>query len=232
MSDIRADARIGETHAIPRRYFATISAITLSLTVWSFSDNLFWNVGQKSNADPKFIAHGLSCLSWMIVFFVQSSLVRAGNVRMHRKYGALAMLAAVAVVLSTTWLFVAVWKGWSAMPVYAQANRLFLPSFAVFVLLGYLNRRTPDLHKRYLLLATLYMMEPVLSRAFDPLDPILRHVSEQVIDTSWMVFFVLVWNGLFLSLFAYDRVTTGRLHRVSVLGYAWFWIVWGVVLMV
>ncbi len=116
------------------------------------------------------------------------------------------------------------------MPIHAQANRLLLPSFALFVLLGYLHRGRPDHHRRYVLLATLYMLEPVLSRAFDPLDPILEVVAEQVIETSWWIFFVTVWNGLFLSLFAYDRIVTGRIHRVTAVGYAWFWVVWGMVL--
>ena len=136
------------------------------------------------------------------------------------------MLSAVAVVLSTTWVFVAVWKGWTAMPVYAQANRFFLPSFAVFVLWEYLHRRSPDRHKRYLLLVTLCMMEPVLSRAFDPLDPILHHVAEPIIETSWWIFVTLLWNGLFLSLFAYDRNTSGTIHRVTAWGYVWFRVVW------
>ncbi len=215
-----------------RRYFSTVSAITLCLTLWGFSDNLLWRVGQPSNADPKFIIHGLSCLSWMLVFLVQSRLVRSGNVRLHRRLGTAAMAAAIAVTVSTIYVFIVVWKGWGARPDYAQANRLLLPSFALFVLLGYLNRSRPHLHRRYLLLATLYMLEPALSRAFDPLDPILKLVPEQVIETAWWIFFVTLWNGLFLSLFAYDRIVTGKIHRVTALGYLWFWVVWGVVLAV
>ena len=212
-----------------RRYFSTISAITLCLTLWGFSDNLVWRVAQPSNTDPKFIFHGLFCLAWMLLFFVQSSLVRSGNVRLHRRLGTAGMLVAIGVTLSTLYVFVVVWKGWDAMPSYIQANRLLLPSFALFVLLGYVNRRKADHHRRYLLLATLYMLEPVLSRAFDPLDPLLKFFSDQVVDTSWWIFFVIVWNGLFLSLFAYDRIVAGKIHRVTAFGYAWFWAVWGVV---
>jgi len=232
MHDSRTQTSNGRAAWMQRRYFSIVSSITLFFTVWGFSDNLVWKVGQPSNADPKFIIHGLSCLAWMLAFFVQSNLVRAGNVRLHRRLGIVGMGAAIGVTLSTLYVFLAVWKGWGAMPSYAQANRLLLPSFGLFVFLGYLNRRRPDAHRRYLLLATLYMLEPALSRAFDPLDPLLRGVSEQVVDTSWWVFFIVCWNALFLSLFAYDGIVTGKIHRVTALGYAWFWVVWCVVTVV
>jgi hypothetical protein len=212
-----------------RHYFRTVSGITLALTIWGFSDNLFWRVEQPSNSDPKFIVHGLSCLAWMIVFFTQASLVGRGNVTLHRRLGVAAFSVAIAVTLSTTWLFVAVWKGWSTMPIYAQANRLLLPTFAACVLLAYVNRRDRERHKRYLLIGTLCMLEPVLSRAFDPLDPILRDYPAAIVDGAWQLFAVVVWTGLFLSLFAYDRLVDGKIHRVSSVGFAWAWCVWIIV---
>jgi hypothetical protein len=48
------------------------------------------------------------------------------------------------------------------------------------------------------------MLEPVLSRAFDPLTPLMRGLSESQIDFYWWIFFVLVWNALFVSLLVYD----------------------------
>ncbi len=60
------------------------------------------------------------------------------------------------------------------------------------------------------------MMEPVLSRAFDPFDPILMQFTDSPVDTAWWVFFVVVWNALFASLFAYDYLTAGRSHPVTI----------------
>ena len=168
----------------------------------------------------------------MIVFFVQARLVGRGNVRLHRRLGLASFGAAVAVTLSTAWVFIAVWKGWSAMPVYAQANRLLLPTYAALVFLAYRNRRDAALHKRYVLVATLCMLEPILSRAFDPLDFFLRNYPAALVDGAWMVFAVVLWNGLFLSLFAYDRVVGGRIHPISILGFAWVWGVWGLVALI
>lgn len=175
-----------------RWYFPVASGLLLALTLLGFSDNLFTDVGQRSNADPMFIAHGLFCLAWMALLTVQSNLVGRGNIRLHRSLGIAGMLVAVGVVLSTLWVFVAVWKGWDAMQIVGKANRVLLPSYALFVLLGFLNRRRPDRHKRLIFIASLYMMEPVLSRAFDPFDPVLRQFTDSQIDTAWWVFFVVV----------------------------------------
>jgi hypothetical protein len=209
-----------------KNYFFTISAFLLFLSVWGFSDNLFWNVGQPSNRDPKFIFHGLFCLAWMLVFCVQAHLVRTGKMRLHRKLGMAGFLIAIGVTLSTLYVFVAVWKGWGAMAPYVKANRLLLASYSVLVLLAFLHRKRPEWHKRYLLIGTLYMLEPVLSRAFDPVEPWLAGFSDRQLDLFWWIFFVVLWNALFLSLLAYDRCVARRIHPVTAGGFAWFLAIW------
>ena len=82
-------------------YFPVATALLLALTVLGFSDNLFTRVDQRSNSDPKFIAHGLFCLGWMILLAVQANLVSRGNVRLHRTLGVAGMFVAAGVTLST-----------------------------------------------------------------------------------------------------------------------------------
>jgi hypothetical protein len=215
-----------------RGYFPLASALLLILTLIGFSDNLVTNVGQRSNGDPKFIVHGLFCLAWIVMLTVQANLVRRGNVRLHRTLGLAGMGIAIGVTLSTLYVFVAVWKGWDAMGIIGRANRLFLPGYALLVLLAYRNRRRPDWHKRLIFVASLYMLEPVLSRSLDPFidyTPLVAGWSESDVDRFWWYYFVLVWNALFLSLFAYDYVVSRRIHAVTAMGYAGFCAVWIVV---
>ena len=212
-----------------RWYFPVASALLLALTLLGFSDNLFTDIGQPSNADPKFVAHGLFCLAWMTLLAVQANLVGRGHIRLHGALGVAGTVVAIGVVLSTLWVFVAVWKGWEAMPIVGKANRILLPGYALLVLLGFLNRRHPDRHKRLMFIASLYMMEPVLSRAFDPFEPLLVRFSDSQIDAGWWVFFVLMWNALFLSLMAYDWTLSGRIHAVTAVGYAWFCMLWAII---
>lgn len=226
MGTIENQGRRRPVAGMQRWYFPLASALLLSLTLLGFSDNLLTNIGQPSNADPKFIAHGLFCLAWMVLLTLQANLVGRGNVGAHRALGLAGMFIAIGVVLSTVWVFVAVWKGWEAMQVVGKVNRIFLPSFALFVIAGFLNRQHPNRHKRFIFIASLYMMEPVLSRAFDPFEPLLLQFTDSQIDAAWWAFFVVVWNAFFVSLLLYDLKVLGRIHPVTAVGYAWFCIVW------
>jgi hypothetical protein len=76
------------------------------------------------------------------------------------------------------------------------------------------------------------MLEPILSRAFDPIDPWLQGYTDAQVDGWWWIFFLVAWNGMILSLFAYDWSTLRRIHPVTIAGAAWFYIVWAVLALV
>ena len=65
-------------------YFSIVSVLLLVLSVVAFSDNLFTDVGQPSNRDPKFIVHGVFGLAWYVLLATQANLVRA-RVGRHRR---------------------------------------------------------------------------------------------------------------------------------------------------
>ena len=152
-----------------RGYFLGISLILLALTLVGFGDNLFTDIHQPSNSQPRFIVHGLFSLGWMILLVSQSALVRVGNVRLHRTVGATAILLFAGVTLSTLYLFWVVWKGWDPMPPHVRANRILLAAAVLMIWFAWKYRGRPGTHKRLMLLATLFLMEPVISRTFDPL---------------------------------------------------------------
>lgn len=214
-------------------YFPVMGAILVALTLVGFSDNLFTDVRQSSNFDPKFIVHGLLCGAWMILFFTQVSLIGSGNIRLHRKLGIAGVAIAAGVALSTIWVFVAVWRGWAALNLESQANRLLLPSYALFVILGLRNRARPEWHRRFLLTATLFMLGPVLGRAFDPLVlPFLSGWSEPQIDAAFLPIFLFSWSALFATLLGYDAVALRRIHPVTAGAILWFCAIWVIVWMI
>ncbi len=200
-------------------YFSIVTVLLVVLTLIAFSDNLFTDVRQESNSDPKFIIHGLFCLAWMIIIAVQANLIRTFRFLTHRNLGIASIVIAAGVVASTLYIFIDIWEGWDKLVFYARPNRFFLPSFAVLVTLGYLNRNTADLHKRFMLLATLLMLGPVLDRVGSP------------IGVSPLIANPVIWNALFLSLFYYDWKTLRRIHPITYLGFTWFYIVWAIALL-
>lgn len=191
-----------------------MTVLIFTLSVIAFSDNLFTDVGQESNRDPKFIIHAVFGFAWLLILVIQTNFIRKENYLVHMRLGIAGMIVAIGVTVSTLYIFIAIYESWAATPFNAKANRFFLPSFAILVLLGYLNRTRPAEHKRFMFMATLYMLEPILSRAAEHLY------------LSPFIFNPVVWNTLFLSMFIYDWITLRRIHPITYLGFIWFYIVW------
>lgn len=224
-----APARPAGTTSRPwNAYFSALSLILLVLSVVAFSDNLFTDVGQPSNADPKFIVHGLFGLAWYVLLVVQSNLVRTRNVRTHRRLGVATFVVAAGVVLSTLYLFVVLWKGWPNMNFEARSNRLLLPGYAVCMLLAWQRRSQPAWHKRLIFAGTFFMLEPVLARTFEPLvvtwlEPALgARYTPQLDEMVFQLFLWGLWIGAFASLALYDRATQRTVHPVTTLAFAWW----------
>ncbi|MBK7426666.1 MAG: hypothetical protein IPI60_06385 [Saprospiraceae bacterium] len=196
-------------------YFQSISILLLVLSLIAFSDNLITDVGQKSNSSPMFIIHGLIMFAWFIVFAVQANFIRKGNYISHMRWGIAGMITAIGVFLSTLYVFITVYKGWDAMAFYIKANRFFMLSFAVLVALAYIYRKNRDLHKRFILMSTLLIMEPILSR-----------VSGRLNVENFEAFLAIIWNALFISLFVYDWILMKKVHKITWMGFLWFYIVY------
>lgn len=124
-------------------YFSIVSVVLLVLSVAAFSDNLFTDIGQPSNRDPKFIAHGAFGLAWYALLVVQANLIRTRNITLHKRIGIAALVVAAGVVVSTLYIFIVTWKGWSNMGPEVRANRLFLPGYALCVSLAWFRRGNP-----------------------------------------------------------------------------------------
>lgn len=192
------------------------------LSVYAFSDNLFTDVGQKSNRDPKFIIHGFFCFAWFITFLFQVNFVRKLQYKQHIRIGLAGMLAATGVFITTLYIFIVIFKGWNLMSPEVKANRLFLPGYAVMVYLGYRYRKQPAAHKRYIYIATLFMLGPILSRAMGHsfLDSMI------VSDLAWDITLMGFWTSFVISLLIFDRVVLKRIHPVTAAGTGYYLLTW------
>lgn len=177
----------------PTYYFHTLSGATNVLTT-----ALHW--------------HGAAFTAWMVLLVVQSSLVTAGRIQVHRQLGvAGAVLAAFMTVLGAYVAITRFRAGLMEAPPGTPVSALLaiaLATIVVFpVLLGsaLLLRRRTDYHKRLVLIATFELVTAGVARwpGVTPLGPV--------------VFFSLV--DLFLVAIAvYDFRTRGRLHPATLWG--------------
>jgi hypothetical protein len=212
-------------------YFSVTSALLLFLSVVAFSDNLFTDVGQASNHDPKFVIHGLFGLAWYVLLTVQANLIRTRRVSLHRTLGIATFLVAIGVTLSTLYIFVVLWKGWANMAPEVRANRLLLPGYALCMFLAWRWRGRSDRHKRLLFAGTFLMLGPVLARTYDPLvaswvGPLFPAMSAQTDEALFLTYFFGVWAGFFVSLACHDWLREKRIHAVTLAGFAWLLLSW------
>lgn len=198
-----------------RYYFILVSSLLLILSLIAFSDNLFTDIGQPSNKDPKFIIHGLLMLAWVITFVLQSYFILGNKYQAHMRCGKIGFLMAIGVFVSTVYVFIAVFKGWDAMAPWVKANRLLMLSFATFILLAYIFRRNRDRHKRFIFWAIIL-----------PIEPIMGRVSELFRVDHWELFYILTWHFFFASFFWYDWKTLNKIHPISWVALSWFYIAW------
>lgn len=205
-------------------YFLIVSIILLILSLAAFSDNLITDVGQKSNSDPKFIIHGLFCFAWFIILVLQTNFIKKRNYKAHMKLGIAGLIAAIGVFITTLYIFIVIYNGWNNMSPEVRANRFLMLGFAIFVTLAYLKRKKTAEHKRLIIVASFYMLGPILGRAMGHsfLNSIL------VSDLSWDLTFLGFWTTFFISLFIYDWVVIKRIHKVSSIGFFVFATIWAI----
>jgi hypothetical protein len=152
---------------------------------------------------------------------VQSSLPRLGRLSLHRRLGVYGFAVAAGVVLSTVWLFAAVWKGWAALTPEVMANRIFLPLYAAYMIGAWRTRMRPDWHKRFVYLGTLFLLEPVLARTYDPLiAPLMPAYPPGGDDHLFYGYLGLSWTAFYLGLLLYDRLKSGRFHLLTLVSFA------------
>lgn len=214
--------------AARRYYFRAVFALLLLLTLVAFWDNLVTEIGQRDKRDPKIIFHALFALGWMVVLLLQATFARTGRMGLHRTLGMAGFLTAAGVTASTIYLFVAVWEGWDAMAPHVQANRILLPSFSAFILLAWFNRSRPVIHKRLVYTGSLFLLEPILTRCFEPLVlPLLPALSEGAEAMAFYAFMGGSWSAFFLSLVIYDLLVLRRVHPISTAAFVWLLAVQG-----
>lgn len=197
-----------------------ITTLLLALSVGAFSDNLFTDVRQPSNRDPKMVVHGIFGLAWAILFATQAWLVNVRRVSLHRRLGRAAFGVAIGLIVTTLYLFYDKFRGWAVMIPETLANRLLLPVFVVCVALAYVRRTQPDWHKRLLLIGTMALLEPVLARLYDPVFgwAIPAGIDKALDQALFLTYLFSTWAVLVGSLWIHDYAALRRIHPVTLAG--------------
>lgn len=200
-----------------RLFFLFMGVAILTIVIAGFAPSWFLrgtvtSARPLSPLTPLVILHGAAFTAWMLLFIAQAGLISARRVQWHRKLGgATIALAAAMVALGILTAIAQVGRGtgppgipplvWIAVPL------IDMVAFSGLVWLGYTRRRDPQAHKRYMLCATLLMLQPSIGRmpniADTPIGPEINVLA------AWACGLVLI---------GWDLARNGRIHRASAIG--------------
>ena len=158
-----------------------------------------------------FHLHGAVFTGWIVLFVVQSALVRAGRTDIHRQLGiAGALLVPVMVVIGVMAATGSARRGFTPPNgppplVFFVIPMMDLVVFSSLVATALWFRRLPDVHKRLMLLATISILTPAIARL-----PGVAAAGPPAFLGLTDLFIVICM--------VYDKVARGRVHRA-------FW--WG-----
>lgn len=201
-------------------FFLPAALIQLVVVVWGFGPTFFWAVAtppphptmltdRGAVAHAIFLAHGLVFTAWMLLYCVQSGLVSARRIALHRRLGlSAAILVPLVVLLGLAASFEGLLAGFHvhsipsaaffAIPLFAALN------FGAFAWVGLAQRRDPAAHKRWMLLATLVLTSAGTAR----IDVINAMFPEWFDATSFLLVALALW----------DVATKRRPHPVTLWG--------------
>jgi hypothetical protein len=160
-------------------------------------------------------AHGILFSAWLLVFLAQTLLVQTGRIKLHRTLGTASMcLAAAMVVLGYTAAIAMTRRGFDlsgdlslSTDKLGPVNQIIFPlldilEFGILIIAGYLYRRSPAIHKRLMLFATVAILPA----------PFAHFLGHMHLKQGLVVPFILA------SLAAsgiYDLIRFRRIHPVS-----------------
>lgn len=161
--------------------------------------------------------HAFVFVAWFLLLIIETILILRRNILIHMKMGGYGMFLGAAVFLTGVLVvflqkYALISRGemtllegtFGAIGVWMQ-----MINFALFIYLGYRNRRKPGYHKRYMLFATIALMPAALFRLYGV--PFFFYLFGY---WSLLVFTIII-IGIVI---AHDFYALRRIHRATLLG--------------
>ena len=215
---------------VDRWFYIGIAMFVILLHIAGFGPSLLDQSMRNDRPSWLVTIHGVVAGAWLLLFLWQATLAATGRTSVHRRLGAIApALMVVMVVLAFQTTIEMVRRG------YDLSGDLFRPAaapgvpvpsvaevdgglgafvaaltFGVLVAAGWWHRRRPQVHKRLMLVALLLL-------AGIPLSHLGGYVVGRWPQLLWPVRALpLAGNLLLFAGAVHDKITTGRVHPISV----------------
>lgn len=210
------------------RFFVAMSGTFLLVVLIGFAPTFYLRAFFDVPGIPGYLyLHGAALTAWFFGVFVQTLLIAGRNADAHRRLGwCLVGLAVLVVAVSLFTSLNTVPRRIAAGATLADleprvrfiaeviwSNLLALATFVTLLTIGVLRRRDAAAHRRLMLLASLTLLSPSLTRIFG--FSIFAGFDTHLLSTFGV--FTLV-----LPLVVYDLISTKRIHPATLFGGALF----------
>jgi hypothetical protein len=186
-------------------FFYYIGLILLLTVIFAFSSFSIMGMSKLNSWPPIIAVHGASILLWYILFVYQARLVGIKNIQRHKKMGQMSFALTVVIIISGITIGATNYQVMK-MSGMLLANVVFIFCFGVLYSFAIKYRFKPDVHKRLMLLASIAMLPPAISRI------------AAVFGLDYMVMgrpFLLLF---FLALIIYDYRKTKKVQKSTIIG--------------
>jgi hypothetical protein len=224
-----ATGTVPGTESVGRFYVWTAIAFVL-ISLVAFAPSYFIPVAAgRFDGPPILHLHGILFFAWPVFFLVQASLAASARLDLHRTVGLIGIALSTAMIFAGSAALSSALNTWIRQGTEAQGRATTVVAFSglvmfgVFVVAAIKNVRRPDYHKRYMLLATLAMMQGASGRIAFYLGightiPFSRPgmfmpAAPQLVILPHILFDVLILG----MACAHDWRTRDRPHRVYVI---------------
>ena len=215
---VERQARAAAPGAYDRAFYSSMAISMALLVLVGFGPTFYFRslfgapltVSGSAELTAMTRLHGALFSVWVLLFIVQTALVAARRVAVHRRMGvAGVVLAAAMVVVGVSTAISAAARG-SAPPGADALTFLVVPLFDMVLFAGFIvaavrARRNKEAHKRLMLLAYVSIITAAIARL------------PGVLPYGPLMFFGLSYIYVLVAII-YDRTTRGRIHPVYVWG--------------
>lgn len=156
--------------------------------------------------------HAAIFFSWTLLLVIQPSLVKLGQVHVHKKIGITSIVLALSMIVIGLTVAISTTKMSVGTQEENQAKAfLLLPItdiilFAILITSAFINFRNPEAHKRLILLATLAILPAAFARFFF------------FIGISNLPLTLFVMDSFLYAGIIYDLIKRRKIHSVYIWG--------------
>ena len=196
-----------------RRVYVGVGLLFALMALVGFWPTYFGPISQGTVDRPPLVhVHAIVYMGWLGLFIAQAAFAAGGRIRLHRKLGRIGVAYGIVVIaVGVLTAFGQFSRFIEAGQVEVAQRRLLGPltdmvAFPVFFALAVAYRRRPEVHKRFMLVATTTLLIAAVSRMSFLGAP----------APLWV--FLPIWFAPILLAMGYDIATKRLIHPAYVIG--------------